>query len=273
MNKTLYYLLITMLFASCEEEISSVTLQSQAVVVSGYLYADRPIDSIRITKSIDYSGTGKLEVIDSLSIIVNDGTNDILLENIGNGYYRNLNYKVKYETAYTMKFLYKNIEISSKTYVQSPVEISLSQDSVYLERIEFSGGGPGFPGNMEQQIVDITWINKNADYYFVVVENIEDEPDYVNEIFEQFGSGLPGRLFRSEPEIIDQYSINSQRELQTYGTYEIIVYRINAEYAALYETVGSSTLSIKEPPSNIINGVGIFTGVTPHVMYLEVLEK
>jgi len=63
------------------------------------------------------------------------------------------------------------------------------------------------------------------------------------------------------------------RELRLYGTYKIIVYRLNAEYAALYKTIGSSSLSIQEPPSNINNGLGIFTSVTPHTFFLEVIEK
>ncbi|MFT4567954.1 MAG: hypothetical protein ACI9FN_002922, partial [Saprospiraceae bacterium] len=57
------------------------------------------------------------------------------------------------------------------------------------------------------------------------------------------------------------------------GTYEITVYRLNAEYAALYNTIGSSTLSLQEPPSNIENGLGICTAVTAHKLRLEVVKK
>lgn len=247
------------------------------MVVAGYLFAGQAIDSIRITKTISYSGTGELEYIDDLLITINDGTQDIILNSIGQGYYSNLDYIVIPERSYTMSFTYLDKEISSVTYVQAPVSVSLSKETVELERIVFSGGFPGggFPGgSQDQTVVDITWSNPNNDYYYVVVKNIEEEPDYVNEIFEQFANSedRPDRFFRTEPDIMDFYSINSQRELQIYGTYEIIVYRLNAEYAALYETLGSSTLSIKEPPSNIKNGLGIFTGVTPHHLFLEVVE-
>jgi len=42
--------------------------------------------------------------------------------------------------------------------------------------------------------------------------------------------------------------------------HQIIVYRVNPEYAALYQNSGNSTLSLEEPPTNIENGNGIFTG-------------
>ncbi|MCB0649225.1 MAG: DUF4249 family protein [Saprospiraceae bacterium] len=272
------YIASMMLFSSCDEGIGLIEATDQKVVVAGYLFSGQAIDSIRITKTISYSGEGNLEYIDGLNITINDGHQDVVLESIGEGYYRNLNYIVKPETVYSMKFDYDGKEISAQTYVQAPIDIHLSKETVALERIEFSGGFPGggFPGGSQgEEVVDITWTNSNNDYYYVIVKNIEEDPDYVNDLFEQFANSdiRPDRFFRTEPDIMDFYSINSRRELQIFGTYEIIVYRLNAEYAALYETLGSSTLSIKEPPTNIKNGLGIFTGVTPHHLFLEVIEK
>lgn len=262
--------MLFLLLVSCEEEISTITLDNESIVVTGYLYANQPIDSIRVSKSIAYSSDGNLEVVDDLEIIINDGTEDIILESIGNGYYRNPDHVVKTETTYTLEFIYEEETISSETYIPAPVNVELSAESIKLEKIVFTGGPPSsFP---EPVVVDITWDNPSKDYFFVVIENNEEDPEYVNEIFEQFSVDRPDLFFRTEPEIMDIYSINSQRELQTYGTYEIIVYRLNSDYAALYETVGSSTLSIQEPPSNVNNGLGIFTGVTPHYLSLEVTK-
>ena len=274
--KNIYYFLLLLAFVSCDQETEIIDTTTDNVVVSAYIYADQAIDSVRVTKSIPYTSDGELEVIDDLEIIINDGTEDILLTSIGDGYYSNLDYIVKTETTYQLSFDYNGKTISSETYIQAPVEVSLSRDEVELEKIEFTVGigGPGRPGTQVQEVVDITWNNQYQDYYFVVISNIEEDPEYVNSFFQQSELDVdrPQRIFRTEPEIMDTYSINSFQELQTFGTYEIIVYRLNAEYAALYETVGSSTLSIQEPPSNIENGLGIFTGITPHYLYLEVTE-
>jgi len=41
----------------------------------------------------------------------------------------------------------------------------------------------------------------------------------------------------------------------------------------LYETAGTSSISIASPPSNIENGLGIFTGVSSDTVYLEVIKN
>ncbi len=278
--KYIYLLLISIAIISCEKQDTTITT-NDAIVVLAYLYADTPIDSIRVTKTIPYTSEDGLEVIDDLSIIISTADEDILLESIGDGYYRNLDHIIQQETAYSLYFEYNGKEISSQTYIKSSVDVSLSRTEIELDKVELpeiGQGGPGGPGGPgvqpDEEIVDIIWQNDNSDYYFVVIENIEEEPEYVNEFFQQLENDedRPQRVFRTEPDIMDTYSINSRRELQTYGTYEIIVYRLNTEYAALYNTVGSSTLSIEEPPSNIVNGLGIFTGVTAHTVYLEVNE-
>ena len=91
----------------------------------------------------------------------------------------------------------------------------------------------------------------------------------MNENIAQFEEQLQ---FISEPLISDFYAIRTQRELLQFGTYQIIVFRVNPEYAALYESSSNSTLSLEEPPSNIVNGLGIFTGVSSDTLYLEVIK-
>jgi len=273
MIKNIVYLFFAALLFSCEEEIGVSNLDTETLVVTAYLYANQPIDSIRVTKSFSLVQEPVLQVVDGLSITINDGSQDILLESIGDGYYRNLDHIVKTDRTYKIEFEYDEKIISAETFINPEVDVRLSQTTVELERILYDGGFPNF--STTQEIVDITWSNSSSDYYFVIVENLEANQDYVNEIFKEIADleDRPEQFFRSEPEIIDFYSINSMRELRLYGTYKIVVYRLNAEYAALYETIGSSTLSIQEPPSNINNGLGIFTGVTPHTLFLEVREK
>ena len=94
--------------------------------------------------------------------------------------------------------------------------------------------------------------------------------DNINSLFEN--PDLPFRRFnlQTEPEVTDFYRIDPRRQLQQFGLHRVVIYRVNPEYAALYETAGSSTLSITAPPSNIENGRGIFTGVSSDTLYFEV---
>ena len=84
--------------------------------------------------------------------------------------------------------------------------------------------------------------------------------------------GQSRRSIISEPQISSFYAIFPRREFSHYGTHQIIVYRVNPEYAALYERSGNSTLSLEEPPTNIENGLGIFTGASSDTLYLEVVK-
>ena len=134
-----------------------------------------------------------------------------------------------------------------------------------MEQIEagvFPTGGFNIPDPVE-----VSWNNEDGDYYYVLIKNIETDPEYVNENIAQLDGQF---LFITEPLITDFYAIRTRQELTQYGTYQIIVFRVNPEYAALYESSGSSTLSLEEPPSNIVNGLGIFTGVSSDTLYLEV---
>ncbi len=285
--KNIFYLLVVLILSeSCSDEVSVLTLNSDTAVVEGYIYANRPVDSIRITQSIAYSGDGSLITIDDVTPVLSDGVEEVELRSIGNGYYQNLDFIIEEDRTYSLSFNYNGRLVSGSSYVNPTKEISLSQTSLGLEKIEFTGGGPGQggpgqggPGGfgaVDQELVEITWDNTEFSYYFIDVENIEIEPEYVNGIFEFFeeqGIERPERFFRSEPEIVDFYTLDTRRELQFFGIYEITIYRLNAEYAALYESIGSSTLSLDEPPSNIENGLGIFTAVTPHKVLFEVTKE
>ena len=102
---------------------------------------------------------------------------------------------------------------------------------------------------------------------------MEDNPEYINGNLEDLlaEGETPGRFsFRSEPEIMNFYAIDPRREIQQFGTHQVIIFHVNLEYAALYETSGNSSLSLTEAPSNVENGLGIFTGISSDTLFFEV---
>lgn len=271
------FILLVFLANSCTEEISILSLENRTPVVEGYLFANQPIDSIRVTESISYSGDGSLRAIQNLDMTISNDENVFPLSHDGDGFYSNREILVEEDKVYKLSFEFGEKTVSACTYVNPAKDVAISKTSIDLSKIEFTGPGQGgLQGLPDQEIVEVTWNNKELNYYFVDVENVESNPEYVNGIFEfldEQNVELPQRFFRSEPEIIDFYTLDTRRELQFFGTYEIIIYRLNTEYAALYESVGSSSISLREPPSNVKNGLGIFTAVTPHKLYLEVNKK
>ncbi|MDW3652882.1 MAG: DUF4249 family protein [Bacteroidia bacterium] len=275
MKNLIIFILPLLLFnLSCEQE-SLNNYETETAVVSGYIYAGYPVDSIRITQSISYSQSDSSIIsLDELSPSLSDANNSWELLSIGNGYYHNPDIIVLSENSYQLKFEHKGNEVSAITYVPQARAANLSTLAIEMDRIE-SGG---FPGNLGEQAdpIEISWDNSEGDYYYVLIENIEDDPRYINEFLRERleESGELRRFQRiTEPEITDFYAINPMRELQQFGTHRVIVFRVNPEYAALYQSSSNSTLTISEPPSNVNNGLGIFSGLSSDTLYFEVNER
>jgi len=265
--KIFFLLINSFLIVSCNQENIEQT-ETKTTIVEGYLYAGNPIDSLKVTQSFSY---GQVEeeiiTIDDLNITITDGNSQFELTSIGNGFYQNTNLIIDAGKNYQLEFERDGEIISAETYVPENNAISISTTQVELEQIQagvFPIGGINIPDPVE-----VSWDNEAGDYYYILIKNIETDPEYVNENIAQFGGHF---LFITEPQISDFYAIRTRQELTQYGTYQIIVFRVNPEYAALYESSGNSTLSLEEPPSNIINGLGIFTGVSSDTLYLEVTK-
>lgn len=264
-----------LILIGCEQE-SVGTRETFTPVIEAYIYAGLPIDSVRITQSISYAQSDSNAFnLDNLSPVISDGTDTYLLQSIGNGYYQNLDLIIQAETSYQLSFEYKDKQIRAVTYIPAEKPAQISMDRIEMERIE-AGSFPN-PGALEPvDPIDISWDNSEGDFYYVLISNLEDDPSYINEFLRQRleENGLSGRFMRiSEPGIMDFYPINPQRDLQQFGEHRVIVFRVNPEYAALYESSSSSTLNISEPPTNISNGLGIFTGLNSDTLYFDVIEK
>jgi len=265
--KIFFLLVILFLILSCNQESIEQT-DTKTTIVEGYLFSGKPLDSLKITQSNSYGQEDEdLVTIDDMSITIAVDNNQFELTSIGNGYYQNKNLIIDAGKNYKLAFERDAEIISAETYVPENNTTSISTNQVELEKIEagiFPTGGINIPDPVE-----ISWNNEDGDYYYVLIKNLETDPEYVNENIAQLDGQF---IFITEPQIVDFYAIRTRRDLSQFGTYQIIVFRVNPEYAALYEGSSNSTLSLEEPPSNIVNGLGIFTGVSSDTLYLEVTK-
>jgi hypothetical protein len=265
--KIFFLLINSLLIISCSQE-SIVQTETKTTIVEGYLSAGNPIDSLRVTQSYSYGQVDEQVItFNDLNIRITNDNNQFELTSIGNGYYQNTNLIIDAGKSYQLKFERDGEIISAETYVPEYNTTSISTNQVELNKIE--AGVIPIGGITIPDPVEVSWNNEDGGYYYVLIKNIEVDPEYVNDNIAQFDGQLQ---FISEPMISDFYLIRTPRELLQFGTYQIIVFRVNPEYAALYQSSSSSTLSLEEPPSNIVNGLGIFTGVSSDTLYLEVTK-
>lgn len=263
---------IIFLFYACEKQTIE-DVESKTAVVEGYLYAGESIDSLKITQSFSYAQLdSNIITLNDLEVKISDSDNQYALTSIGNGIYQNAELIIENDKSYLLEFDWEGTIISAETYVPLKKEAQLSLTQVELPKVELGTFGGGSTAGTTDPI-EITWDNNEGDYYYIVIQNIENNPEYVNENVAAAieASGDESRfILITEPTNSDFHAINTRRELTQYGTHQIIVFRVNPEYAALYESSGNSTLSLEQPPTNIENGLGIFTGVSSDTLYLEV---
>ena len=272
--KSIFLFVLLLIINACTEE-SIVTLDTKTAVVEAYLFAGQPADSIRIIQSYSYARENTdLITLNELAVQISDGQQRYDLDYSTEGIYQNPDFIPQSGATYVLTFDHNGETIRSETFVPQKQTISISKTSVKLEKITDFGEfiDSGFGG--DQDAIEVEWDNSEGDYYYVVIENMEDHPEFVNDLLAEFqANGNARRFFQiTEPEISNFYAIIALRDLTQFGTYRIIVYRVNPEYAALYETAGTSSISIATPPSNIENGLGIFTGVSSDTVYLEVIK-
>ena len=141
-----------------------------------------------------------------------------------------------------------------------------SVTQIKMSGIDFSTRPPTRPAMPDP--VKLTWTNGDNSYYMVVIENMETAPIAIND----YGDKLPpGRFFRNAPTQTNQYEIQSM-QFQYYGRHRLILYHLNADYAALYNDTGNSSQNLTNPTTNIENGLGIFTGINADTLLLNVIK-
>ena len=261
---------------SCTD-INDVVNPGQKPIVEAYLAPGHPI-SLKVYTEIPYAETseGVSEPIEGLSIKITGSNGKVFnLKSVDKGVYESDSNELieGAPTRYKMEFEYKGRMISAETEIpEKPVGFTISTNQIYRTQVDLSSGGPrpgGSLGGIDNTPVELSWSNPENVYHFIAVENIETEPQQI--IIPPSGSDFPTFRFRFTNEPLLGTHINIQpQSLEYFGNYDVILYRINPDYSALYQSSGTTTQNLSTPPSNITNGLGIFTGINADTLKLNV---
>lgn len=260
-------MLIIGLLASCSKELIAPITPDNVAIVESYLYAGDSIITIKVTKILPFSEDTieATEHISGLNLIIN-GT---ALSETGSGIYTLQlgNKKILPGESYVLKFLYASDTVSSTTIIpEKPLNFTISSNSIYADRVTASGGG--MPSGPPSDLV-LSWENTDESYYYVVIQYMETSRDYIN--------------YRSASlDLSDTTSIAPMntsetrlgtRNLNFFGRYRIILFKVNDDFADLYSQTAVNSNNITTPVSTINNGFGVFTGMASDTVFLEVLEN
>ena len=244
--------------------------------MEAYLFAGASVDHIQLSSLIPFGADSTLQLPDWSQIqpIVEYQGEEFPLSLIpgdtGRYAYDGNDLPIVEGESYLFSLEYNGETLRSTTLVPpKPAAPILSSNSIGRTQIDFSQGPGGLgPGQGNEDPLEISWDNPNADYYYILVENIESNPEAVilNPPFERNFS------FVNEP-TQNNIEFIEPRMLEFFGTHRVILYRVSEDYAALYENREQDSRSLNEPFSNIENGLGIFTALNSDTVYFELVKQ
>ncbi len=255
-----------LMFNSCGKELIDPLNSDEIAIVESYLYAGDSSIRVNVSRLLPFS-EDTLEVkegITGLNILLNG----LPMSDMGSGEYQFLlgNNKVEAGTSFTMVFYYGSDSVSSSTQIpEKPVDFYLSDHVIYTDRITSSGGF----GSGPMEDIDVTWTNDDDSYYYVTIEYLESTPDLINEVMED--TDVP--TIQSISPIQSSGTRLGMRNLQFFGHYRIVLFKVNQDFADLYQQITANSNNITDPVTSIKNGYGVFTGMSTDTAFIEVREN
>lgn len=287
MKNIIIILSIALSFTSCIE-INDVVNPGDKPIVEAYLAPNHTV-SMKVFTEIPYSETDSTfsEPISALNIIIKDqaGASFTLKESEIKGTYISTAKLGVAGQSYSMSFVHNGRTVSATTVL--PVKpVGFQMSLLEIERVYrdlssgFQGGGPGGPppggGGIQQEArttISLSWLNPDQIYYFVAAQYLETSLSPIVQFpTNENGFTRPARRFTNRPINTNSSSLQSQ-QFEYFGRYAIILYRLNPDYAALYQNDNTSSQNLVTPVSTIENGLGIFTGVNADTLILNVKKQ
>ncbi len=271
--KYLSLALIAVVFFACDSSSTSPE-EEYLIVVEAFLFAGEPIDDIRLTETIALSDTVLAPPINDAQVfLLKDGVAHEVEATGDSGYYayNGVDLVVMPGDTIAIEVTFQGALATAQTVVpEPPVGVEIDRDTLWVPEFGagLPGGGSGF--NRENTQLAASWDNPNQLLHYVVIESLEDGAESI--LPDQF-EALRGR-FRlvNEPTKNDYHFINMM-SLRDLGLHVARVYRVNEEYAGLYENRTQDSRDLNEPPSNISGGLGVFSAFASDSVFFRVARE
>lgn len=272
-------LLLGLLLPGCQPTSDLIPPDSRPVV-EAYLVAGQPI-SVKLTTQVPFSADTTVQQqaqpINGLSLTIKSNDQTLALRPVGGGIYTSTAV-ARIGQTYDLSFDYLGKKVSATTLIPAkPVNFRADQTELLRQQVTIGGGGGGGGGALgalaNATAVSLTWQNTNGDYYFVVVDNLETSPVPIIVDLRNTGIGAAiNRRFRVQPTQGNSSTIPGL-SFQYFGRHAVVLYHLNPDYAALYKQNSTSTQNISTPPTTIVNGLGIFSGMATDTLYVTVKKQ
>ncbi len=262
MKKCILNILVLIFMVSCGELERPNTNQ---FVVEGFVIADQTINDIKVKETVELGDeimdlpiedamvrlfTSETEVlldydpvtqryVDTFADFVVDVGETISIEIIADG----------------------TVAASSSEVPEKPTGLSLSETELIVPTLALNFALRDQISDLfENETSTFSWDGVPGRSYYVVIETQEAtiDPILPSGIPEESLELIASFRFISEPSEATSFEIIAIA-LETYGRHVAKVYSVNEEYVDLFNSGTQDSRDLNEPPSNIQNGLGIFS--------------
>lgn len=257
--------LILLLFATfltlvgCSQN-SPLQPANDQIVVRGYIYAGEPVNDIQITTTLPLGSEEEKAppVNDATVTLLKNGHSYNLVPSAGDsGYYHyeGEDLQVNPGDVFEIRVEHNSSVTSGKTTVPSPPEdVTASSDKLVIPTSRIGFGGQ----NDSTRFIILHWNEDASSLFYVVIENIDKNPEPINSFGGFGGNDKLRRRFVFPPTNNNEFRIQ-RFSVSYYGEHIAKVYRVNQEYADLYQSRNQDSRDLNEPLTNIENGLGVFS--------------
>ena len=255
-------LLLLCLFAACKKDTTENT--SILPVVEAYLLPGKNVE-VKISLQKGLVDTNAYGVpITGLALQISDGTvTKTLTEGKAGQYLLNDTTFIKAAGVYSLQFTYHNLPVTASTTMPNkPSGLTVSKDTVIIPKFTFGTTPTAFIP------VTVAWTNTGAYNHILVFKYQETWKSLISDRF--------NRDTTTSVELNTVQTSNYELSMNTfkyYGRYKVILMRVNAEYVEMLNNSSTSSHNLTNAPTNVKNGLGIFTAMQADTLKYNLLVK
>jgi Domain of unknown function (DUF4249) len=237
---------------ACKKETTNTSNSSNLPVVQAYLVAGKPI-TVNVFSQKALTDTAKFgPAIKGLKVSISDGSITLLLTQSSTGAYTyaDSTFLVTGKT-YTLSFNYLTYAVSAKTVMPAkPINFASNHTNMTIDNLIGTS-------SVLDTLVNLSWTNPDSLRSVLVFNNLDGTSFPADVRFGSAATNFELNTYRGA-----SYPL-TQRTFAYYGHYQIILCNVNVEYINLLSsnTTGSTSSSLSDQPTNVVNGVGIFTAM------------
>ncbi|MFT7034920.1 MAG: hypothetical protein ACJA2S_003440 [Cyclobacteriaceae bacterium] len=270
------FIILSVLLAvsACNETTNS----NPKFVVEGFLFAGEQVEDFRVKEQTGIDEADSIQrLITNASVVLEKEGKQYALQ-YDEGYYKYFGNDLAVESGdqFRLEVTVGDRTATAETTVPNPTKgLTLSDDQMIISEVRLSFS---LLNELTELFFSVRltaeWDNSSEQFHFIVIEPASNTLDPIYpEGFPQEGKDfLSGFKFAPEATEVDTFSIIGLA-FDDYGRHRVKVYRVNQEYADLFNNPQQDSRDLTRPPSNIINGFGIFSAFAADSVFFEIRRE